>query len=160
MNWYSDWKRPLMLSSQSSTSNTQSVTHSHSLTPWFTHSLTHSLTHTHSHIHIYTITHSLTHTLTHSLTRNHTITHTHTHNHSLIHTNALSHISFRINVYFGFEEYNGNVGSPFPSSHHQWRPITLRTHIDTERQSKCAGIPHLGGTTAQPPSTFGVPKLV
>ena len=67
---------------------------------------------------------------------------------------------FGVDVGLGFDQCDGDIGMALNSSHQQRRVIILRTHNDTERQSKCAGIPHLGGTTAQPSSTFGVPKLV
>ena len=67
---------------------------------------------------------------------------------------------FGVDVGFRFDQCDNNIGIGTTSSLEQWRRIKLRTHNDTERQSKCTGIPHLGGTTAQPSSTFGVPKLV
>ena len=72
----------------------------------------------------------------------------------------LTHFIFGVDAGFGFEQCDGDIGVLINSSPHQRRDMKLRTHNDTERQSKCAGISHLGGTTAQPPSAFGVPKLV
>ena len=76
------------------------------------------------------------------------------------HPSSDTHFIFVVDVGFGFDQCDGDIGLTKKSSPHQRRPIILRTHNDTERQSKCVGIPHLGGTTAQPSSTFGVPKLL
>ena len=76
------------------------------------------------------------------------------------HPSSVTHFIFVVDVGFGLEQCDDNVVMAKLSSPHQRRSITLRTHNDTERQSKCAGMPDLGGTTAQPSSTFGVSKLV
>ena len=76
------------------------------------------------------------------------------------HTSSDTHVVFAVDIGLGFNKCDDNIRMTLPSSPHQRRPIILRTHNDTERQSKCAGIPHPGGTTAQPSSTFGAPKLV
>ena len=76
------------------------------------------------------------------------------------HTSSDTHVIFGVDVGLGFEQCDDNIGMALRSSRHQRLDIKLRTHNDTERQSKCVGIPHLGGTTAQPSRTFGVPKLV
>ena len=67
-----------------------------------------------------------------------------THNHPNCETNT--HVIFVVDVGFGFEQCDGGIGMTPTSSHHQRRPITLQTHNDTERQPKCAGIPHLTRT--------------
>ena len=71
-----------------------------------------------------------------------------------------THVIFGVDVSFDFEQCDGDIGMTTTSSPHQRRPISLRTHNGNERQSKCVGTHNLGGTTAQPSSTFGVPKLV
>ena len=76
------------------------------------------------------------------------------------HPSSYTHVIFGVDVGFGFEQCDGDIGMAIKSSHHQRRVINLQTHNGTERQPKCVGIPRLGDTTAQPSSTFGVPKLV
>ena len=58
-----------------------------------------------------------------------------------------THVSFGVDVGFGFDKCDGDIGMATPSSKYQRRLIKLRTHDDTERQSKCAGIPHLTYTS-------------
>ena len=53
---------------------------------------------------------------------------------------------FGVDVGFGFDQCDDDIGMAQKSSMHQRRVIKLRTHNDTERQSKCAGIPHLTRT--------------
>ena len=69
----------------------------------------------------------------------------HTHHHPTGETNTHV-IIYDVDVCFGFEQCDGDIGTATTSSHHQRRLITLRTHNDTERQSKCAGIPHMTRT--------------
>ena len=76
------------------------------------------------------------------------------------HPSSDTNFIFGVDVGFGVNQCDADIGMAKKSSRHQRRVIELRTHNDTERQSKCVGIPHLGGTTTQPSSTFGVPKLV
>jgi len=67
-----------------------------------------------------------------------------THRHSTGETNT--HFIVVVDVGFGFEQCDDRIGVTTTSSPLQGRAITLRTHNDTERQSKCAGIPHLTRT--------------
>ena len=129
------------------------------------------------------------------------------------HTLSDTHSIFVVDVGFGFEQCDGNIGTTTSSLHQRrnlrthndnerqfkcsvipnvkrtsslalmlalalisvmaisvwlFQVVTIngvrfsyeRTHNDTERHFKCVGIPRLCGTTAQPCSTFGVPKLV
>ena len=62
------------------------------------------------------------------------------------HPSSVTHFIFVVDVGFGFEQCDGDIGMTKNSSLHQRRVINLRTHNDTERQSKCAGIPHLTRT--------------
>ena len=70
----------------------------------------------------------------------------HTHHHPTGDTNT--HVIFVVDIGLGFHQLDHTVGAPITSSRDQRRPITLRTHNDTERQSKCAGIPHLTRTSS------------
>ena len=70
----------------------------------------------------------------------------HTHHHPTGETNT--HFIFGVDVGIGFEQCDGDIGIVPSSSLNQRRAIILRTQIDTERQSKCAGIPHLTRTSS------------
>ena len=70
----------------------------------------------------------------------------HTHYHPTGETNT--HVIFGVDVGLGFGKCDGDIGTAILRSRHQRRPIALRTHNDTETQSKCVGIPHLTRTLA------------
>ena len=63
------------------------------------------------------------------------------------HTSSDTHVVFGVDVGLGFDQCDSNIGMALKSSPHQRRVIKLRTHNDTERQSKCAGISHLTRTS-------------
>ena len=60
-----------------------------------------------------------------------------------------THFRFGVDVGFGVDQCDGDIGMIVLCSRNQRRLIILRTHNDTERQSKCAGIPRL--TRTSPP---------
>ena len=62
------------------------------------------------------------------------------------HPSSDTHFIFVVDVGFGFEQCDGDIGMTTMSSHQQRRVIILRTHNDTESQSECVGIPHLTRT--------------
>ena len=62
------------------------------------------------------------------------------------HPSFHTHVSFGVDFCLGFEQCDGGIGMALESSRHQRRVSKLRTHNDTERQSKCVGIPHLTRT--------------
>ena len=64
------------------------------------------------------------------------------------HPSSDTHVIFVVDVCLGFEQCDDDIGMTTISSHHQRRVIPLRTHNDTERQSKCAGITHLTRTSS------------
>ena len=47
-----------------------------------------------------------------------------------------------VDVGFGFEQCDSDIGTAENNNFLQRRIIKLRTHNDTDRQSKCVGIPH------------------
>ena len=62
------------------------------------------------------------------------------------HPSSDTHVIFVVDVGLGFNQCDGDIGMALTSSLHQRRVLILRTHDDTERQSKCAGIPYLTRT--------------
>ena len=62
------------------------------------------------------------------------------------HPSSDTHVIFVVDVRFGVDQCDGDIGVAIMSSRHQRRDIILRTHKDTGRQSKCAGIPNLTRT--------------
>ena len=68
----------------------------------------------------------------------------HTHHHPTGETNT--HVIWAVDVGLGFDQCDDSIGMALQNSLHQRRKFTLRTRNDTERQSKCAGIPHMTRT--------------